>query len=69
MLLDSKAILHVIDTANRFFAATFLNSNRANRGHSVKLCSALNSVWLQQQCRQGETVNLVPKQYDFIPIL
>jgi len=40
MFIDGKAILHIVDTATRFSAATFLDPPNAEYGQSV------NGVWL-----------------------
>ncbi len=40
MFLDSKAVLHIVDTATRFSAATFLDSHGETYGQSV------DGIWL-----------------------
>ena len=40
MWVDGKAVLHVVDTATRFSAATFLDANVMDYGHSVE------GIWL-----------------------
>lgn len=46
MFIDNYAILHVVDTATRFSAATFLDKHGENYGQSVDgIWLALNACW------------------------
>ena len=47
MYIDNCAILHVVDTATRFSAATFLDKHGENYGQSVDgIWLALNACWV-----------------------
>ena len=64
MFLDGKAVLHVIDTATRFSAATFLDSHGQNYGQSTEgIWLAFLEIWCipylgypnRMRTDQGET--------------
>lgn len=46
MFLDGKAVLHVVASATRFSAATFLDAHGMTYGHSVDgIWIALGNIW------------------------
>lgn len=46
ILIHNQAILHVVDTATRFSAATFLDTNEATYGQTIeKIWRAFVDIW------------------------
>lgn len=45
MVLDGKAVIHIVDTASRFSAETFLESSGATMENQLKVYGLISS-WL-----------------------